>query len=155
MYLDARGLVALWREGLLAQAVLRGATRGYNHHPQLIRFQEQSSPVSYIAAYLRSVRGEALSRGYRFAPGKIARSRASGYLTVPAGQLEFEWQHLMEKLRTRDPTRRAELCKRKSTTAASAVQSGAWRHRALGKRAAARQTVAAYAPQPKCQRRLT
>ena len=28
-YLDARGLVALWREGLLAQAVLKGRTRGY------------------------------------------------------------------------------------------------------------------------------
>jgi hypothetical protein len=27
-YLDARGLVALWREALLAQKVLRGATRG-------------------------------------------------------------------------------------------------------------------------------
>ena len=109
MYLDARGLVALWREGLLAQAVLKGKTRGYTHHPQLLRFQEQSSPVSYMAAYLRAVHGEALSRGYRFALGKISRSRASGYLTVPGGQLEFEWRHLMEKLRTRDPARRVQL----------------------------------------------
>ena len=27
-YLDAKGLVALWREGLLAQAVLKGQTKG-------------------------------------------------------------------------------------------------------------------------------
>ena len=109
MYLDARGLVALWREGLLAQAVLKGKTRGYTHHPQLLRFQEQSSPVSYIAAYLRGVHGEAVSRGYRFAPGKITRSRAPGHLTVTGGQLAFEWHHLMEKLGTRDPARRARL----------------------------------------------
>ena len=30
-YLDSQGLVALWREGLLAQAVLRGKTRGYRN----------------------------------------------------------------------------------------------------------------------------
>jgi hypothetical protein len=28
-YLDSQGLVALWREGLLAQAVLRNRTRGF------------------------------------------------------------------------------------------------------------------------------
>jgi len=38
-YLDARGLGALWREGLLAQAVLRGKTRGYRSHPQLERWR--------------------------------------------------------------------------------------------------------------------
>ncbi|MDI6747818.1 MAG: pyrimidine dimer DNA glycosylase/endonuclease V [Rhodocyclaceae bacterium] len=32
-YLDARGLVALWREARLAQAVLGGKTRGYTHTP--------------------------------------------------------------------------------------------------------------------------
>ena len=40
-YLDARGLVALWRESLLAQAVLAGRTRGYRSHPQLERFRER------------------------------------------------------------------------------------------------------------------
>ena len=34
-YLDSMGLVALWREALLAQAVLRGETKGYKFHPQL------------------------------------------------------------------------------------------------------------------------
>jgi hypothetical protein len=42
MYLDGRGLVALWREALLAQAVLRGRTRGYRH-PQLARFRSREN----------------------------------------------------------------------------------------------------------------
>lgn len=108
-YLDARGLVALWREGLLAQAVLRGETTGYRHHPQLRRFQEQSSPLGLIAEYLRVVHGEAMNRGYRFSAGKISRSRTPRQLAVTRGQLQFEWRHLMEKLRTRDPERRARL----------------------------------------------
>ena len=46
--LDARGLVALWREGLLARKVLRGRTRGYRHHPQLQRFRDLRDPVAAI-----------------------------------------------------------------------------------------------------------
>ncbi|MGQ0578152.1 MAG: pyrimidine dimer DNA glycosylase/endonuclease V [Betaproteobacteria bacterium] len=108
-YLDARGLVALWREGLLAQAVLKGMTKGYVNHPQLLRFQERSSPVGFIAEYLRGVHGEAVNRGYLFAVAKISRSQAPGCLTVTRGQLEFEWRHLMQKLRARDPEWRARL----------------------------------------------
>lgn len=108
-YLDARGLVALWREGLLAQAVLRGKTKGYVHHPQLARFREQSLPVGFIAEYLRGVHAEAVIRGYRFAAGKIARSKVSGRLAVTRGQIEFEWRHLTEKLKTRDPQWLARL----------------------------------------------
>lgn len=108
-YLDARGLVALWREGLLAQAVLRGQTNGYTRHPQLLRFREHSSPVGLIAEYLRGVHAEAMIRGYRFAAAKISRARAPGCLAVARGQLEFEWQHLMEKLKVRDPRWQARL----------------------------------------------
>ena len=61
-YLDSRGLVALWREGLLAQAVLGGNTKGYKHHPQLSRFHEQPSPLGSIATYLRGVQMEAQAR---------------------------------------------------------------------------------------------
>ena len=108
-YLDARGLVALWREGLLAQAVLRGATKGYVHHPQLLRFKEQASPVGAVAAYLRAVHDEASRRRYQFSGRKISRVRAQGALTVSRGQLDFEWRHLMAKLRVRDPQRRSQL----------------------------------------------
>ena len=108
-YLDARGLVALWREALLAQAVLRGRTTGYRHHPQLLRFRAHSSPVGSIAEYLRTVHEEAATRGYRFASGKIDRARAIRRITVTRDQLQFEWSHLLEKLRVRDPQRLAQL----------------------------------------------
>jgi hypothetical protein len=102
-YLDARGLVALWRESLLAQAVLKGQTKGYTRHPQLQRFQEQTSPAGFIAAYLRGIHIEAESRGYNFDAAKIGRSRATGSLTVTRGQLDFEWSHLLKKVKERDP----------------------------------------------------
>lgn len=108
-YLDSRGLVALWREGLLAQAVLRGETTGYRQHPQLSRFRAQSSPIACIAEYLRAVHAEAVKRGYRFDAGKIARGRTSKQIGVPRGQISFEWHHLMNKLETRSPAWREAL----------------------------------------------
>lgn len=108
-YLDAAGLVAVWREGLLAQAVLRGATRGYVHHPQLARFRDQRSPVGSIAEYLRAVRAEATRRGYQFAGRRISRRRSADRLTVTRGQLDFEWEHLMAKMRARAPALHARL----------------------------------------------
>jgi hypothetical protein len=77
-YLDARGLVALWREALLAQKVLRGATRGYKHHPQLLRFAGQTNPPAALAAYLKAVHDEAMERDYKFDARKIGRLKFSG-----------------------------------------------------------------------------
>ena len=102
-YLDAAGLVALWREGLLAQAVLRGATRGYRHHPQLLRFREARSPVGSIADYLRAIHAEAGLRGYNFDRERIRRSRSGQRLVVTRGQIDYEWEHLLRKLRARSP----------------------------------------------------
>lgn len=108
-YLDARGLVALWREGLLAQAVLSDRTKGYRHHPQLERFRDQPFPLGAIADYLRVVRAEGLRRGYRFAPRKVSTARGSGCITVTRGQVAHEWSHLMSKLAFRDPELRDHL----------------------------------------------
>jgi hypothetical protein len=108
-YLDARALVALWREALLAQAVLRGRTRGYKHHPQLQRFSESSAPRVAIARYLRAVQAEATRRGYRFNASKIGRGGQIGTLPVTRGQLKYEWQHLTGKLRSRAPGWLAQL----------------------------------------------
>lgn len=105
-YLDARGLVALWREALLAQAVLGGKTRGYRNHPQLQRFRAQASPVSAIATYLRAVHEEARARGYSFDAARIAPGGAAPPIAVTQGQLGFEWRHLMAKLEARAPERR-------------------------------------------------
>ena len=104
-YLDSLGLVALWREALLAQAVLRGQTRGYRHHPQLARFDD----VGAIAQYLRGVHVESRQRGYSFAAGKIARRHCADTLVVRRGQLDYEWEHLMGKLKVRDPARAVRL----------------------------------------------
>lgn len=102
-YLDARGLVALWRESLLAQAVLAGRTRGYKQHPQLVRFLESPDPQQYIAAYLRGVHTESVHRGYCFDERKIDTEGSVDFLTVTRGQLEHEWRHLVDKLETRAP----------------------------------------------------
>lgn len=108
-YLDSRGLVALWRETLLAQAVLRGKTKGYLHHSQLDRFRKQKQPVNLVATYLHFVHDEAVNRGYNFAAEKIHGARTARKLTVTRGQLDFEWQHLMRKLKARDPARAVAL----------------------------------------------
>ena len=108
-YLDSRGLVALWRETLLAQAVLLGKTKGYLHHSQLDRFREQLDPARLVATYLHSVHDEAISRGYNFAAEKTLGARSDRKLTVARGQLDFEWHHLMRKLKVRDPARAAAL----------------------------------------------
>jgi hypothetical protein len=102
-YLDRAGLVALWREALLAQAVLRGATRGYRRHPQLVRFRSEPDPAGSIAAYLEGIYREAQSRGYRFDDTKIGRSRPGHPIAVTRGQLLYEREHLLKKLLARDP----------------------------------------------------
>ena len=100
-YLDAVGLVALWREALLARAVLRGLTRGYRHHPQLERFRAHASPRSAINAYLEKVHAESERRGYDFDASKVGPVRTAARIEVASGQLEHEWRHLMTKLRAR------------------------------------------------------
>ena len=102
-YLDTKGLVALWREGLLAQAVLAGRTKGYRRHPQLARFFQSSAPEVYIAAYLKQVHAEAVRRGYHFDEKKIGASVPVAPITVTTGQLEYEWSHLGVKLKARAP----------------------------------------------------
>jgi hypothetical protein len=103
-HLDAAGLVALWREALLAQAVLLGRTRGYTHHPQLQRFRAAADPVSSIATYLRVVADEATSRGYAFNAARIVASgEAVARIAETKGQLHYEWEHLGRKLRRRSP----------------------------------------------------
>ena len=100
--LDRAGLVALWREGLLAQKVLLGQTRGYRYHPQLRRFWASEYPVAAISTYLWAVLDEARARGYNFDASKIAMGRQVISIPVSLGQLEFEYRHLSRKLRLRD-----------------------------------------------------
>jgi hypothetical protein len=103
--LDGKGLVALWREGLLALAVLRGKTRGYRHHPQLVRFAACRRPAAVVASYLHGICDEAQARGYAFDRGKLGPVRSRARLTVTRGQLDHEWRHLLRKLHRRDRAR--------------------------------------------------
>lgn len=102
-YLDPKGLVALWREGLLAHRVLQGRIRGYIHHPQLVRFRLAADPVAAITAYLWSIFRESLRRGYCFDEGKLGAEIVCPPITVTTGQLEYEWRHLKMKLDERNP----------------------------------------------------
>jgi len=102
-YLDARGLVALWREGLLARAVLKGETKGYRHHPQLARFRAHRCPLTAMDAYLTMVLVEAETRGYAFDRKKVGPLRRGIRMRATRGQIAFERQHLLRKLRVRSP----------------------------------------------------
>ena len=126
--LDRAALIACWREALLAQAVLRGLTRGYTRHPQLERFRALSDPVAGVGAFLDGLAQEAGARGYRFDRTRIAvppmpptgealpqsglpgtgsvaigSLPSTGLLPVTTGQLAFEWQHLRAKVTARAP----------------------------------------------------
>ncbi|MDH5447247.1 MAG: pyrimidine dimer DNA glycosylase/endonuclease V [Gammaproteobacteria bacterium] len=113
-YLDVKGLLALWREALLAQNVLLDKTSAYKNHPQLERFKSTSNSVGTIATYLRSVAEEADCRGYHFDKSKIVRKYYRSQIVVSSGQLAFEVQHLLSKLRQRDITRYNVLRESKS-----------------------------------------
>ncbi|MFT0848266.1 pyrimidine dimer DNA glycosylase/endonuclease V [Actinomycetaceae bacterium L2_0104] len=137
-HLDRMGLVACWRETLLAQAVLAGKTRGYQHHPQLQRFRAAPNPLVTVGAYLSGIAAEAEDRGYNFntarilqpgsplvsLPGQVAaanqpsaaddspaahQTQVVAQLPVTAGQLDYEWQHLLRKLHERSPQDATEL----------------------------------------------
>ena len=107
-YLDTQGLVALWREALLAKAVIRGKTRGYTHHPQLERFNSHPHPCSAINAYLAAIYDEATHRGYTFNRSKIGTVRVVQHIPVSSGQLAHEWRHLQTKLSVRNPVVHAQ-----------------------------------------------
>ena len=136
--LDRRALVACWRETLLAQKVLRGLTRGYTNHPQLIRFRAHPQPLEAVAAYLSGLADEADARGYSFNRALIgageddAGENSAGkngtdkncadkaenpyasvaLIPVPLGQLEYELAFLQHKVAGRAPEWEQRLSER-------------------------------------------
>jgi hypothetical protein len=101
-HLDAKGLVALWRETLLAKHVLEGKTKGYKNHPQLTRFMNQKEPLDAINSYLEIIFNEASSRGYNFNRDKFKVTASKIKIAVTSGQLDYEFEHLQAKLKKRD-----------------------------------------------------
>lgn len=106
-YLDRQGLLACWRESLLAQAVLDGRTTGYRAHPQLLRFKQCERSAMAMGKYLWGLHCEASSRGYRFDEKRILSPQTPDMLEVrifvPVGQIAYEWQHLKRKVAQRSP----------------------------------------------------
>ena len=102
-YLDAKGLVALWREALLAQKVIQGKTKGYKKHPQLKRFKKYEDSIKAIGCYLSYVYEEGKKRGYNYSKKKIeSYNSCKGIINVNNKQLKYEFEHLKNKLRIRD-----------------------------------------------------
>jgi len=102
-YLDTKGLIAVWREALLAKAVLEGKTKGYKFHPQLTRFKNFSDPIKAINLYLFFIFLEAKKRNYDFDKNKFYVSNLQTKLiAVSKNQVSFEFFHLLKKLKKRD-----------------------------------------------------
>jgi len=103
-YLDSKGLVAVWREALLAKNVLLGKTKGYVNHPQLTRFRNSEEPINYINLYLSNIYNESLVRGYVFDKSKftIDLNLVAIPINVTSGQVKYEWLHLLNKLKERE-----------------------------------------------------
>jgi hypothetical protein len=102
-YLDCYGMVALWREGLLAKKALSGKTKGYKNHPQLQRFKSFKNPSLAINSYLYFVLLEAKKRGYNFDIRKIDTTKIiKKQIPVKKGQVQFEFNHLLKKLKQRN-----------------------------------------------------
>ncbi|GAA1495081.1 pyrimidine dimer DNA glycosylase/endonuclease V [Paeniglutamicibacter kerguelensis] len=111
-YLDTKGLLACWRETLLAQKVLDGGTTGYRNHPQLERFRATADPLATIGLYLGKLAVESDARGYNFNRGLILRPPIGGEgprIAVTSGQVAYEREHLLAKLAVRDSHREAVL----------------------------------------------
>lgn len=104
-YLDRQGLLAAWREGLLAQKVLEGRTKGYRRHPQLERFRKAGDALALMGRFLSGLADEAERRGYRFDRGKIGGLDREAPEPVPVaeGQIAYEFALLRAKLAARDP----------------------------------------------------
>lgn len=108
-YLDSKGLVALWRETLLAKHVLEGKTKGYTNHPQLDRFKAAKKPLDCINHYLAEVYKEAVVRGYQFDRSKINWKFTPQKMTVTSGQVAYESELLLRKLYKRDRKKYASV----------------------------------------------
>lgn len=108
-YLDTKGLIAQWREGLLAKHVLEGKTKGYKNHPQLERFKNYKNPIEAINSFLTYTCEEARRRGYNFDEKKIRLIYLKQEIITSDGQLSYEFNHLLQKLKKRDKDKYNEI----------------------------------------------
>ncbi len=110
-YLDCKGLVALWRETLLARKVLKGKTKGWRNHPQLNKFKTHKNPVVAINTYLLYVWKESEKRCYKFNKRKIEKSFTKKKIKIPKKEVISDFEDLKNKLKKRDTKRYREIVK--------------------------------------------
>ena len=110
-YLDTKGLVALWREALLAREVLKGKTKGWRKHPQLDRFRAHPDPVAAVNSYLLYVWEEGDRRGYSFNKRKLGKKFSDRKLRTTRAYFARELEDLKSKLRKRSPADFRKLLK--------------------------------------------
>jgi len=121
-YLDSKGLVALWREALLAQKVLEGETKGYKNHPQLKRFKEYSDSLEAIGCFLVYIFEEGKKRGYNFNKEKIKNfNSCKEIIEVNNKQITYEFEHLKNKLLIRDSKKYEQLINIKEKIAVNPI----------------------------------
>ncbi len=104
-YLDTKGLVACWSEGLLAQKVLQNRTEGYKKHPQLHRFKKQEMPLLHLSQYLKEIYKEGKKRKFTFDASKIAHFNYPykiNKIDITSGQICYEFNLLKYKLINRE-----------------------------------------------------
>lgn len=105
-HLDRAGLLACWREGLLARRVRASTVPiGYANHPQLHRWPD----VATLDAYLHGLVDEAEVRGYRFDRTKLGARINTSPIPVSTGQVDFEAGRLVSKMWARGGRPRAPL----------------------------------------------
>jgi len=110
-YLDCKGLVALWRETLLARKVLKGKTKGWRNHPQLNKFKTHKNPVAAVNSYLLFVLEESEKRCYKFNKRKIEKSFTKKKIKISKKEVISDFEDLKNKLKKRDPKRYREIVK--------------------------------------------
>lgn len=109
-YLDKLGLIALWREGLLAQKALSVPSTQYIRHSELERFKNNENPLKAIGSYLCYVAAEGAKRGYNFTHERIVYPNFDDYLIIINDDtLNLEVKNLKNKLKLRDKTKFKEL----------------------------------------------
>ena len=109
-YLDSQGLNAVWREGLLAQSVLRGKTKGWKNHPQLERFKNTTNAIVAIGYYLLKIFEESQRRTFHYNYSKIMIPVNTVHkIPITTGQLDYEYAILKARVKNRSPTKYHEL----------------------------------------------
>lgn len=111
-FLDQKGLCGLWRETLVGlKALEKGPGAPWYNHPQLARFKVYPNGLAMLAEYAEHVLDEGHKRGYNFNTAllepylELYEMNFDGCIMVTKGQFDYEVEHFIRKLASRDEMR--------------------------------------------------